>query len=259
MSTRHAKLEDCSLATLSTPLRIPFASTMKQVFQAFDGSIFDSEGDCIDHEIALRSKGEMVIDWLISGLHGELSAIDATDPEGAESHLESSESLKWLHQIKNSANTDKFIDLADEIESLTYGWEYDPRTLEAARITLASTESMDNESLSFLRRAIKLLSKSHARTKIVAGRPVFPSINEDSPWSRFFDQIYHLEDIKPKSEENQLSRSGGKETRWISAFEDGEYCKTCRHWSMGYCKRNPPVDGEFPWTESRDTCGEWDK
>jgi hypothetical protein len=264
-------LKDFSLANQSITLQIPFATIMKQVYQAFDGSIFDSEGDCIDHEIALRSKGEMVMDWLISGLNAELSTIDMTDPEGAESYLESSETLKWLHQIKNSASTDKFIDLSEEVESLTYRWEDDPRSLEAARLTLASTEPLDNESLPFLRRAIGLLSKSHARTKIVVGRPVFPSINEDGLWDRFSDRVYYLEDLDPDPKENQSSGIEDMKTEWINAFDDGEYCKSCRHWfvddpatdkdhglNSGVCKRNPPVDGEFPSTKPWETCGEWD-
>jgi hypothetical protein len=93
---------------------------MKQVYQAFDGSIFDAEQDCTDHEIALRSKAEMVIDWLISAVHNEVKAIDATDPEEAESHVESVETLRWLNQIKNRSSTEKFLELADEAEHLAF-------------------------------------------------------------------------------------------------------------------------------------------
>lgn len=244
---------------------------MKQVYQAFDGSIFDSEGDCIDHEIALRSKGEMVVDWLIKGLHAELCTVDVTDPEEAEAHLESSESLKWLDQIKNSGKTNKFIELAEELSCLTYTWEDNPRTLEASRLVLVFADLLDNASLPFLRLAIRLLGKSHARTKIVAGRPVFPSVNEDSGWRTFSDQVYFLEDLDPEPEGNHSSGSEDKKIGWINASDEGEYCKSCRHWFMddtaivkdhdlnsGVCKRNPPVDGEFPATNPWETCGEWD-
>jgi hypothetical protein len=172
---------------------------MKQVYQAFDGSTFDAEQDCIDHEIALRSKGEMVIDWLISAVHNEVSAIDVADPEEAESHVESMETLRWLHQIKSRSSTKKFIELADEAEHLAYDWDDNPRRLEAARLMLELSESLDATSLPFLMRAIRILNKAHAFTRVVLGMPIFPSVGEDSHWSKFSTAIYLLENVSPES------------------------------------------------------------
>ena len=244
---------------------------MKQVYQAFDGSIFDAEQDCIDHEIALRSKGEMVIDWLISGVDTEVSAIDVTDPEEAESHVESLETLKWLHQIKNRSSIEKLIELGDEVERLAYGWEDEPRSLEAARLMLGLSESLDVASLPFLRRAIRILNKAHACTRIVMGSPVFPSADEDSHWDKFSDAIYFLDDMDLKSVDDNSSDSVSQSSGWMKTFDNGEYCKSCRYWTMdvpatggnlhltsGICKRNPPVDGVHPSTNSWDSCGEWD-
>jgi hypothetical protein len=244
---------------------------MKQVYQAFDGSIFDAEQDCIDHEIALRSKGEMVIDWLISAVDTEVSGIDVTDPEEAESHVESSETLRWLHQIKNRSRTERLIELGDEAEHLAYRWEDKPRSLEAARLMLELSESLDVASLPFLRRAIRILNKAHACTRVVMGRPIFPSVDEDTHWGKFSDAIYFLDNMDLKSVDDNSCVSANQSSGWINTVDNGEYCKSCRYWSMddpatggnlhlafGICKRNPPVDGDHPSTNPWDSCGEWD-
>jgi hypothetical protein len=245
---------------------------MKQVYQAFDGSIFDAEEDCIDHEIALRSKGEMVINWLITGVNAEISTIDLSDPEEGESHVESVEMLKWLHQIKRNSSAKKFIELAGEAEYLAYRWNDDPKTLEAARLILDLNDPLDVDLLPFLQRAIRLLSKSYAHTRISKGIPSFPVIDNNKEWSKFSDEVYRLEDSDAEAASDHSCDSESQGLGWMKAFDSGEYCKSCRYWCMddpatvqdlrlisGICKRNPPVDGEFPSTKPWDSCGEWDE
>ena len=242
---------------------------MKQVYQAFDGSIFASEEDCVDHEIALRSKSEMVLDWLIIGVDTEIGAIDLSDPEEGDSYEESVETLKWLQQIKRNQTANKFIELAEETEHLAYCWNDDPKTLEAARLILELKSSLDVKSLPFLRRAVRLLSKSHAHTRISKGTPSFPVI-EKHDWRKFSDEIYYSDDLESGSEADHACENESQSLDWMMAYDSGKYCKTCRYWSMddpatvldlrfisGSCKRYPPTDGDFPSTRPGDSCGDW--
>lgn len=170
----------------------------RQVYQAVDGSIFDVVQDCIHHERMLANKGEVVVDWLISGVTEEIATINSSNPVRAQSLAESAEMLKLLVSIKDTSGANRLSEFAREACLMVCDWQSEPENLEAVRLVLSLIDSLGNVSLSSLEKVFALIHMTYMRTEIINGEPAFPSTSENDIGSKFSDKLYfYSEDLHP--------------------------------------------------------------